>query len=279
MQIAPRFLPPFFISAGIPKVNWSHPITNGLVGVWVPGIAQFNIIDAALLSLQDTTTTSLRAGPFGAAWHFTGGANDSGFKSLGSPYLTNAGGLNASIFSLAEVDSAAPAGNVFGANIYGERAAAGNDLFKLDFNYGTGGATDRMQFVLRDDANTQFLQVNSSVTPRDGLYHSWLATKSGTSVILYKDGVQDSTGSWTAPNNFTDAGRTATIGYDITDTSGAFPGSIVIVAVWTRTLSPIEAVLLVNDPFCMLTFPEEFVAVTLVGVQPFAFVLMPQIVT
>jgi hypothetical protein len=285
MQISPRYIPLAFVTGALPRIDWTNPITNGLLGVWMPGIIQCNLVDAAFLQLRDSTNTYPFAGPFGAEYVFNKGNSgtngNKGFQSNGPAYLSKAGGVNWSIYGLVRVISGAST-NLGGANIYGERASSGNDIIKLDWE-GSDVPASKMEVTLRNDAGT-LLRVKETTSSTDNLYHSWLATKLGNggsgNLILYRDGIQNTTGNWTGTDSYTDAGMTATVGYDVTVTTldGAFPGAIVIIAVWNRVLNPTEAFQLYADPFCLLEFPEQTIASTLTGV-PFVFILMPQIVT
>jgi hypothetical protein len=277
MQVAPRYLPAFFISGGIPQINWEHPITQNLAGLWVPGIAQFNFVKGTQLAIMDTTNIGFRASPYGTAYALNGANLSLGFQSLDVPYLAKSGGVNWTIWGIAELNNSIPGGLVNGASLYGERGSSGNDIIKLDFSY-SSAAFDNMEIVLRDDAGT-LLKVNTAVDgSRDGMFHSWAGTKIGNggsnNVTLWKDGQIHAQGSWTGVDSYTDATLTSTIGYDIFDTSGNWPGMIAIVGVWTRALNQSEILLLQNDPFCMLYLPEEFIAATING---FLFNLMPQI--
>jgi hypothetical protein len=224
----------------------------------MPALAQWNLVDSALLTNQDTTNCVPTASPFGGAFAFNnGGLSTAGLKSLGPVYLTKAGGVNWSIFGLATLFTGGSA--THGAAIYCERGLSGNDIIKLNYT-NTGNL---FQVTIRNDAGT-LVQVSGNSGINDLRYHSWLATKFGTggsgNVILYQDGISSATGNWIDTDSYTDAGLAGTIGYDIADTSGNLFGAITIVAAWTRALSPVEAIQLNSDPFAFIALNEDFVA-------------------
>jgi len=268
MQISPRFVAPFApFTGGMPKIA-SGPITNGLMGVWLPGVYQFNLVDAAFLQLTDTANARFGSGLFGANYNCTSANLSTAFKSLGPTYLAKS--PNWTIYGLASLGNTT---STAGAGLYCERAGSGNDIIKVDWT------SPVAQLTLRNDAGT-IAQPSVGLSNNFG-YHSFVGTKFGnggsSNLILYLDNVTGAA-NWTGTDSYTDA-LVPTIGYDFADSSGGWPGPIVIVAVWNRVLSPVEVFQLSSDPFAMLEFPEQMLASTLVGIfvpPPPVINLMPQ---
>lgn len=121
-----------------------------------------------------------------------------------------------------------PAGGVF-PTIYGERAAAGNDIFKLE-------VTDagKLQLTYRDDAGT-INQIATATTVADDEWHFVALTKDGTAIKIYVDDVEVKTGTLTATDTFTNADLQSRIGGDIAGgINAAYTGYIDEVALYVN---------------------------------------------
>lgn len=120
------------------------------------------------------------------------------------------------------------------AVIYGERAASGNDIIKLE-SHGNGTPGAVVRYLYRDDAGT-LNTVSGSSRVQTG-WHFIAVTKSGTAVIIYFDGVVDGSGTLTATNTFTNASISCRIGSDITDGTAVPLGSIDEPRIWNVALA------------------------------------------
>lgn len=115
--------------------------------------------------------------------------------------------------------------------IYCERAAAGNDIWKLELTAGS------LQLTHRDDAGT-LTQVNRASSLANGIWYHVAITKSGTTAKLYLDGAQlgaDITILGT--DTMTNAGIEARIGSDKADGTPTWNGQLAGVAVYNAALS------------------------------------------
>lgn len=108
--------------------------------------------------------------------------------------------------------------NANGRAIYGERAASGNDILKLD-SFVNGICPSSVLLTIRNDAGTVLQGACATSKPvNDGKWHFVAITVNGTAVVTYVDGIQRNTGNWTGGTTFTNASVQSRIGSDIVDT-------------------------------------------------------------
>lgn len=136
-----------------------------------------------------------------------------------------------------------PGGN--GGPIYTERAASGNDIYKVDFT--NAAPIGRFRFVFRDDAGTLSQPDTGNNVYVDGLMHHFVMTKSGTAVNLYVDGNLITSATLTGTDTFTNASLQALIGADAGDAASKFHGMIDEVGLWQRALTQDEVIKLYNN--------------------------------
>lgn len=136
-----------------------------------------------------------------------------------------------------------------GVAFYGERGTSGNDILKICTGDTASTTPLAAEVIIRDDAAT-ILRVDGTILINDGKFHHLVATKSGTTVLLFTDSKPDggSAGNWLGTNNFTDATLSSQIG---TDNFNANLGSYVIddVRLWNRALSLPEIKALYAEAF------------------------------
>lgn len=244
------------------RINWDHPITNGLVAYYLLGDQLGDKVTGSPLTFNPAAsgTTSYGLGPSGPDWLFPNATQsaglDSGFHTSYCP-LTKGGALNMTIAGLAMVYNGGGTVGQTGSPLYGERAPSGLDLIKLC--YTSTGQGDCYKLVIRDDGNTLLqASLTSAAAASDGKYHSIAVTKQGngaSNINGYYDG-SPSAGNpftWSGTTNFTDASMSGIVGAcDNQDSTGPFPGHVVYAAVWSRVLSVDEIVSLANDPWQFL---------------------------
>ena len=99
IETAPK---PKWIRGSIPRVDWSHPLTQGLIGCWVPGAARgwdlTGNTPALILSSSGAGVSQVAVGPEGVGLNSlkNGGSGFSYAYGLASPSAKNAlvtGGL------------------------------------------------------------------------------------------------------------------------------------------------------------------------------------------
>src|SRR6266849_5624852 len=116
-------------------------------------------------------------------------------------------------------------------NIWEERASSGNDAFEMYLD--TNG---KPTFFIRNDAGTS--SNPTDVTGfNDGKWHLFHVTKAGTALLLYIDGVNVQSGTWSGTETFTDAGIETRIGSDKANTANNFNGSLDEIACYSVALS------------------------------------------
>ncbi len=92
--------------------------------------------------------------------------------------------------------------------LYSERAASGNDIWKFDVDSGKAvpGNIGKLEFTHRDDSGTlDFLAAQTTVTVNDNTWHFVELTKSGSSIVIYVDGVSRGSASLSGNNTMTDS--------------------------------------------------------------------------
>ena len=196
-------------------MNDVQGVNNGTYG------AAVTLAQAGLLT-TDTDTAAL----------YTGGVTTS--HAVAKSGFLLAGLVNCSIEFLVKRNGAA-AGT--GAAVYCERAAAGNDIFKVQIGQNAVSGSN-INLVYRDDAGTLNASLNSTATVVDNLAHHVVVTKSGTAIAFYVDAAASGTGTLTATNNFTNASPQVWIGGDIADNPASSQAMVIDeVAVYNTALS------------------------------------------
>lgn len=110
------------------------------------------------------------------------------------------------------------------STIYCERGGT-NDIIKFEATL-QAGAAGTIILTLRDDAGAlyQLQGVNRKIN--DGAWHYVVATKAGSAISLYVDGLLDLSGTSTSGNTMTNTGLTSRIGSDASDSGTSWKGMI-----------------------------------------------------
>ena len=146
---------------------------------------------------------------------------------------------------------AATIGGGGGAALYSERAAAGNDIYKLGITNGVQAA----QFTYRNDGGT-LLQQNTGATTLH-VPHFFAAVKNGTSHTTWLDTLKTTGTFGSASTAFTDAGIVRSLGFDQGDTTANWNGFIDLGAAWNRSLSAPELLSLQANPWQIFKAPAR----------------------
>lgn len=118
--------------------------------------------------------------------------------------------------------------------IYSERAASGNDIFKMEV--GALNYAQHLHAVYRDDAGTLHF-TDGATNVCDGLWHMGAWRLSGTTFQLFLDGVANgSPVTRTATLTLTNASTQCRIGADAGDGNAYFEGSLSQVALFSRAV-------------------------------------------
>ena len=231
------------------KLNRAHPLARGLVRAWLHNEGGG--------AIRDICTDSF-ASPSGGSpiplWSACGagfglqtlGATSSGYSQL-HPTKLVADLANSSIVAVvATTDVTLTPG---GRTIYCERAAAGNDIWKFMKSDDVAGST-QIAFVHRDDAAT-LSSIVGTANITSGKPFSVGVTKAGTSIILYVHGQKDGSGTLTGTDTMTNALTCGEAG-EAGETQNRFIGTIALIMLWSRTLSPQEMLWLASEPYAMI---------------------------
>jgi hypothetical protein len=253
------------------KIDWSHPLTRGLTGAWLPtpyGINS-NLVDGRGVVMDPTVM--VEGQPLGYSQTFLGGgmaftgfnatpqtmySPHQGYLVGDKPYLMKyLNGKTSGAVSIFAIACLSVGGN--GAAIYGERGN-NNDIFKLST------ARGEFNIVIRDDGGTLVDDfslfanpLGNTCAPGDTFPYAWCLTydiASGT-YIGYIDGVNIHSGTYTGTTNYTDT-SSAYIGGEPWDPDGgqsfcSYP--IYLVFIYTGVaLSVNDIAFLSNEPFCFL---------------------------
>lgn len=122
-----------------------------------------------------------------------------------------------------------------GRALYCERGA-GLNIIKLGGFTGSGGS-HAPKITLRNDAGT-LLEATGATAIDDGAWHHVAATKHGTAIVIYVDGVQDATNTWSGVDSFTNV-MPSNVGVDPIGDTG-ITAVIDEVRLYSRTLSAPE---------------------------------------
>lgn len=159
--------------------------------------------------------------------------------NLGTSYVINKTNKIIATFTNASISlwfktrtTGNPSGN--GYALYAERAASGNDIWKVDM-FGSGGDIGKVGLTHRDDAGT-LTQLKSVATYNDTNIHHLVITKSGTSIVIYVDKVLAS-GTLSGNDTLTNAGLEAWSGGDKGDNLANFDGTIDDIRLYNATLT------------------------------------------
>lgn len=224
------------------QIDWSNPITRGLVGCWLMNEGSGNIVKNIALNSNGINV--------GAFW-------TSSQKGVGLSFITD---------DYIEV-SASNSLNITG-NISIISIAKMNTLLSTDDNecffghYQNGGAypgysfSTTSQIALSNVRRLQFwngVAWTTSTVDNNiilGLFRQYAVTLKGSSLLFFVNGtpVGSPIGSIAAPNSYSGIGR---IGKQ-TDDSHPLDGVILSLYVYSRALSPSEIQQLYVEPYCFI---------------------------
>lgn len=249
----------------IPRIDWSHPLAQGLAAYCYD--AGGSIID--LVNGGQITMSANGTAPFGSQQSKFG-------RGLQFP-LDGWGYMKPLPSRSAQFGGANPFSGAMGTLFTGLTGPSSPDSACVS---------------IQDSANTQDTSLGFNTTPASdplfpntvnclvnnnfsrnftpnitpGVFQSWAAVALAGQLILYSEGVFDS--SWS--NTTTFAITSPQIMYNTaTNNSQTFGngvnGFVFYFGVWGRELLPSEILLLKQDPYCFLIYPEDEMLVFMVG--------------
>jgi hypothetical protein len=246
-QLAPsrKVTPP-----GVSRIDWSHPLAQGLIGAWVPGIS--GGVDISDLGPNLTFDTSAVVTPTSDGPGLTSTAANSGMFGTATPAFKS--WTEFSIFwrgvlygvsgtgncSLAGVSFATPEATPFViATIIDNPSIAGS----LALQWNSGGSF----------ANTAASSVNLST---NAVQTAGATFKAGGNAQLYINGKADVSAAFGASGPTSGATSIVEVGEYHPQAARSMNGTSNVAFFWNRQLSADEMVLLDRDPYCFLV-PAE----------------------
>lgn len=248
---------------GIPRIDWSNPLTVGLKGYWIlnGNAAVRNLVTGEAAVQSGTVTPSPTAAGIGANFHDQEATASNYYTVHTGPIL--GGSANFSIVTGAILNTNHSCQTNAGEySIYAERAPTGMDIIKMAYCPGGVLAQSTPVFTYRNDGGT-LVQPGSvlSTAYNDNKFHVSVASKhsnvGSNNVILYMDGKPFASANWTTDDHFTDSGILTEIGRDPASTSTGWGNYISFVAIYNVPLTQAQAISISKNPYQFLVFPQD----------------------
>ena len=238
---------------GIPRIDWTHPLANGLL---------FYAFDTGLGPPID-----LAGGNIGVS-QGSGSAPTTGVTANGTGLQYNAG--TSYVYTLASLGSQVPTSGTLacafntvaaptgGAGICNLSTSSGSEgYFDFEWNSVGGGG---VQSYAAAGGNTFVGATGASGALNT--YISMVETEVANTAIQYLNGAQSASASATLPSPLINSASQVAIG-DYVGAGFPYKGFIPYVGVWSRALSAAEVLQLHQDPYCFLLPASVFPALKL----------------
>jgi hypothetical protein len=254
------------LPGGMPRIDWSNPITAGLVGCWVPtGEGGSTPIIRDLVSqnvLLPTGAAVLTAGPVGL--EAKGGVNI-GWKGLLTPNQKPTNSFSCLYFGSV---TATPAVGGYGfAPLFGcEYTSTWTAPYFSWGWYRTSNSSASAAIVSNDNAS--YIDFSVTTPPAVGALTSLLGSVTlGGPFTVYSNGKFLGKGSNTSAGSIGYTANSAVcVGTQNFASSGTNSGTGMCVgAIWNRSLTSGESALISADPTNFLIFPEDDLFSLLIG--------------
>lgn len=219
------------------QIDWSCPLSQGLVGCWLMNEGGGNRITDIINQKNGKAVTPLWKGTdlsFGVA----NNSFDCGTKnSINVPALSIFLWLNHPSYSSSQYNT--PFGYSVEANQKDWCIRLGQERFLFESGNGVGHPGD-------------------NITSKDNVWVKYVVTFDGVSVLkFYLDGIIKKTNSsYTNPITYTTPIRNFYIGNKLGGDDIYYSGSIRLAMVWNRVISPSEILSLYIDPYCFIKKPD-----------------------
>ncbi len=273
---------PFFhtgtkLGRGVPRVNWQHPITEGLLAAYVPGaFFQGPFINLAAPGYGDLVTRTgvakLSMTPDGLGFDCSPAAAANSVASTNTPTRFQlASGMSAFIrgkwvgYSGTNVPF-----NLFGIE-YNAAPFWAWGIFAGP-NTGNGSVVNSIAYTIDIGSTTFTSDYGAAASPGNGNMFdaAFIGTPSLPTNPLYQNGIFQTNPS---PPNAMNANHYGSLSPVIAlgdPTSTRSGGSILTVAyMWNRLLSLPEITALHENPYMLLLWPEDSLMAEIVGAPPF----------
>ncbi|KKK57216.1 hypothetical protein LCGC14_3056740, partial [marine sediment metagenome] len=223
------------------QINWAHPLAfkDILEGCWIMN-------ERSGSKIYDLSGFG-RHGPLtNVNWTVTQEGSGINFDPADNGYIqvSTAGILstlpNATVEGIVRQDTVAPG---TGSPLYCERNA-GTPIWKFQVR----DLQETLQFTHRDNASqlTRLYGIKDIV---DGNYHHIVMRKEGTNIQFYIDGIFDFEGTLLGTDTLSTGN--VRIGDDANDVNAEWDGDIVLVRIYSDTISPDNIAWLSREPYAM----------------------------
>jgi len=245
---------------GKPWINWTHPLTNGLIGCWVPGLSGPIDLTGQVLDLSQNSSAGnilLTTTPDGPALNSlkNAGAGNATYYGIAPSSLKTWSNLTMFWRGLVGPSTDPPSSN---STIFG---IAYDNALDAPYQVADIGMNASMQTFVDWNAGGTYMPGNSAtpVAINTGTMNSIAATfPVGGTVTQYVNGVSVYSGTSFGSAPSTSATSIISIGsYFISGGATAATATAATLAcVWNRILSANEIAFLDADPYCFLTWAE-----------------------
>jgi len=235
------------------NVNWSNPITSGLVDLWLPSESFFprNLVTAQLGTSTAVPPTGYSHG--GRSWLFDGSTSS---RFIDNTVQTRPTGEDYTLWCFC-FPTATMVDTGYGEAMLDSDDGASNRRFEFPLFFTTAGA----YLSIFNTGGSQFTAEDPNVEVPNTMYQiGGVVRHSDLTITVYKNG-KVNTGS-ANPKSFTGSAKsdfsTIRLGKAFSSTqNGRFIGHIFIAARWRRALLSAEIQKLWADPYSLLSQPPS----------------------
>lgn len=240
-------------------IDWSNPITKGMEFCYLPGILTNLVNRTSLATRRDTNTKTLGTAIYTPGTATTNGVNvtNGSGKLLGPLQQSSLIAFSSTTAGLISVGSNTDGLiSTNGNAIYSERAASGNDIYKLCWSCDSNALTLYAEFTYRNDGGTLLQHRINIGRKNNGIPIFSAVTKNGTAHYVYCAGLGASGTFGSSSTAFTDAGLQRLINADLGDGTASWNGVTYFVIGFSRTLSINELNSLNKNPWQLFKSQE-----------------------
>lgn len=234
------------LASGLPRINWSHPLAYGLLfyAYDMPEMsAAVDLVSGAIASSNLSNTVT----PFGPATLYAGTARSFSTSPSYVQAATAAGNYSWAC-AFYKTGTAASFATPFGRQA---NSGASQPFCNWDFEINVSGlGQTQMQYDWNASGN---ITRNGNLTISDNTLQTVIGIMTGSGSTATVTGALN--GVAAGGTSFNNTPQSVNTGDPIQ--IGGIPGCVFWGGFWARPLSQNECALLHNDPWCLLTFPND----------------------
>jgi hypothetical protein len=218
------------------QINWSHPLSRGLVGAWLMNEGSGNILQDVTLNNNTLNTTGVWSG---------GNQQYNGASTYASMLKSLMLGWGYPLTMTVRFSGAAQSDKrifAFGSS------ASDTPIYAI----GTGNpTTSKCHILIRNDNSDLLVNLDTATTVMDSLPHTVTFVDYLGTTALYVDGVRDSTNFNYSPSWSMSLNRTAIGALLRAGVGSFFSGNVYFALYHNRALSAQEVAQLYQSPYAM----------------------------